>query len=933
MDTYVDNDTSGDITLGDVLTFVITATNNGNVTLNNVVVSDPMLTPNQATCATVTPGNTCVLTGTVTVDINHANAGNLSNTGTADSDETPEVTDTVDTPVNQDASLIIDKVLDTYVDNDTSGDITLGDVLTFVITATNNGNVTLNNVVVSDPMLTPNQATCATVTPGNTCVLTGTVTVDINHANAGNLSNTGTADSDETPEVTDTVNTPVNQDPALVVTKTATLTTDGGIPNSADAGDVITFAVEVQNTGNVTLNNLVVVDPMGGGALTCAPTTLAPTQIATCNSYTYDVTQDDVNNGGSIDNTASATATDPNNGTVNGDDSTTTPITAAGPSLVVSKALDSYVDNDTSGDITLGDVLTFVITATNNGNVTLNNVVVSDPMLTPNQATCATVDPGNTCVLTGTVTVDINHADSGNLSNTGTADSDETPEVTDTVDTPVNQDPALVVTKTATLTTDGGIPNSADAGDVITFAVSVQNTGNVTLTSLVVTDPMGGGTLTCAPTTLTPGQTATCNSYTYTVTQTDVDNGGSIDNTASATAQDPSSNPVNDDDSTSTPITVAGPSLVTTKSMTNHNDVDMDGNISVGDILTFTITATNNGNITLNNVVVTDPMINPNSNTCPTVAPGANCQLVGTYTVQQSDIDNGQIQNTGTGDSDETPPDPETIVTPIPQTPALTVTKTATLTTDNGTPNSADAGDVITFAVSVQNTGNVTLTSLVVTDPMGGGTLTCAPTTLTPGQTATCNSYTYTVTQTDVDNGGSIDNTASATAQDPSSNPVNDDDSTSTPITVAGPSLVTTKSMTNHNDVDMDGNITVGDILTYTITATNNGSITLNNVVVTDPMINPNSITCPTVAPGANCQLVGTYTVQQSDIDNGQIQNTGTGDSDETPPVDDDHIIDLSPNPALETDKSLTANADEDNSGTVTVGWYFDIYHCCNQHW
>ncbi len=96
----------------------------------------------------------------------------------------------------------------------------------------------------------------------------------------------------------------------------------------------------------------------------------------------------------------------------------------------------------------------------------------------------------------------------------------------------------------------------------------------------------------------------------------------------------------------------------------------------------------------------------------------------------------------------------------------ITVTKTATITTDNGYPGELDLNDVITYIVSVENTGGVDLDTLVVNDSMVG-TLTCTPTLLAPTEVATCLGYTYTVIQNDIDNGGTIDNTASATMTNP----------------------------------------------------------------------------------------------------------------------------------------------------------------------
>jgi len=99
--------------------------------------------------------------------------------------------------------------------------------------------------------------------------------------------------------------------------------------------------------------------------------------------------------------------------------------------------------------------------------------------------------------------------------------------------------------------------------------------------------------------------------------------------------------------------------------------------------------------------------------------------------------------------------------------PEITVSKTAVLTTDNGFPGEADVNDVITYSVSIENTGGVMLDTLVVTDSMVVGALTCTPTALPPNGTATCTDYTYTILQSDIDAGGTINNTASATMTDP----------------------------------------------------------------------------------------------------------------------------------------------------------------------
>ena len=87
-------------------------------------------------------------------------AGSIVNTGTANSDQTGPVTDIVTVPVPT-PGLAIDKVFTSNADNDGSGDVSVGDVLTYTITATNTGTAALTNVVVSDPMITPTTTTCA----------------------------------------------------------------------------------------------------------------------------------------------------------------------------------------------------------------------------------------------------------------------------------------------------------------------------------------------------------------------------------------------------------------------------------------------------------------------------------------------------------------------------------------------------------------------------------------------------------------------------------------------------------------------------------------------------------------------------------------------------------------------------------------------------
>ena len=81
------------------------------------------------------------------------------------------------------------------------------------------------------------------------------------------MVNTATADSDETDPVDDTVTVDADQNPALTLDKTSDVATYD------EVGDLITYTYVATNTGNVTLNNVTISDPLPGlSALSCVPT-------------------------------------------------------------------------------------------------------------------------------------------------------------------------------------------------------------------------------------------------------------------------------------------------------------------------------------------------------------------------------------------------------------------------------------------------------------------------------------------------------------------------------------------------------------------------------------------------------------------------------------------------------------------------------------
>ena len=139
---------------------------------------------------------------------------------------------------------------------------------------------------------------------------------------------------------------------------------------------------------------------------------------------------------------------------------------------------------------------------------------------------------------------------------------------------------------------------------------------------------------------------------------------------------------------------------------------------TAGSTIDYTFLVTNTGNVTLTGVTVDDPKVG--TVTCPvtTLAPAASTTCTATYTLTQVDVDAGHVANTATvtgtdpNGTDVTATD--STDTPIAAGPAITLDKVA------GTPTGNAAGDTIDYTFIVTNTGNVTLTGVVVDDPKVG---------------------------------------------------------------------------------------------------------------------------------------------------------------------------------------------------------------------
>ncbi|MBO6880310.1 gliding motility-associated C-terminal domain-containing protein [Winogradskyella sp.] len=505
--------------------------------------------------------------------------------------------------------------------------------------------------------------------------------------------------------------------------------------------------------------------------------------------------------------------------------------------------------------------------------------------------------------------------------------------------------PVIAIEKTSSL--DLGVDGIASVGDIITYTYTVTNTGNTTLFDVSVTedaaDFTGTGTLP-TPTyvsggtdedgqadleDMVVGSGTIVYTATYAITQADID-AGIVTNQAIADSDDPSGNPVTDDsddpadptgtdDPTDTTIP-ENPSIETVKTVMITNDVAPSG-ASLGDEMTYTITVTNTGNVTLDSVGIVDTFTDANGNTLTlasgptfvssdagsaegTLQVGETATYEATYIVQQDAVDAGGFQNSvvasgdspagttvnDTSDDDDdtdgnTEDDPtETIIPPNPSISLIKTTLPLEDTNGDGIAGSID--DIISYVFIVENTGNLTLTNIDVQDALPGLTLMGGPIAqLLPGEIdSTTFTATYQITQTDLDTGfvtnsatvsseapgGDPSDDVTDTSDDPNDNSNNDDNGDGEPD---DPTVTFVNSIF---DLEVDKVVdelqpVVGDEVTFTIEVANIGNVTATNVVISEQIPSGYVFVSAITTAGTYSDIEGEWTVGQLDPDQVEI--------------------------------------------------------------
>ncbi len=899
-----------------------------------------------------------------------------------------------------------------------------GNVAIYSVTAFNAGPDSATNVVITDPIpsgLTFNQGQSS----GN-CFQSGNNVVCNNFSlsagqsstfqiafnvptvqscnqttiqNVASISNS-TTDPNSSNNQSNTVQTTLTCPP--VVTADLSITKSG--PSSVQQGNVVSYQMTAFNAGPATANNVTITDPIPGGltfnqgqssgncfqsgnSIICNNLTLTNGQSATVtialnvsNSFTCN---------GTIQNIASVSTstTDPNAGN-NQSQTVQTTVTCPTPTA------DLSMTKSGPSSVQQGNVVSYQMTAFNAGPNTANNVTIADAI--PSGLTFNASQSSGNCIQNGnnilcnnltltngqsaTVTIAFNVPTIQNCTqstilntasvSTSTTDPNSGNNQSQTVQTTVTCPSADV-----SITKNG--PSSVTQGGLISYQITVTNAGPGPANGVTITDPVPSG-LTFNPSQTSAGcqligSNVVCSNLSLTNGQSlsvilgfNVSNSftcnGTIFNTASVSTSTTDPNAGNNQSQTvQTAVACITADLSITKSGPSS--------VLQGGVVSYTLTATNAGPATANNVTLADAIppgltfnASQSSGNCIqngsnilcnnlTLTNGQSATVTIAFNVAQNFTCNTTIQNIASVSTSTTDPNSNNNQS---QTVQTTVTcQTADLSIVKSGPLSVVRGGIVSYTMTAFNAGPNTANNVTIADaiPSGltfnasqssgnciqnGSNILCNNLTLTNGQSATV-TIAFNVPTIQNCTQSTIFNTASVSTSTTDPNSSNNQSQT-VQTTATCPVINADLSIVKSGP----SSVLQGGVVSYTLTATNAGPATANNVTLADAIPpgltfnasqssgnciqNGSNILCNnlTLTNGQSATVTIAFNVAQNFTCNATIQNTAsvsTSSTDPNPNNNQSQTVQTTVTcPVVTADMSIlkTGPASVTRGGTVT---------------
>ncbi|MBW4083828.1 DUF11 domain-containing protein [Paenibacillus sp. S150] len=821
-------------------------------------------------------------------------------------------------------------------------DAVTGDILTFTSVLTNNSIAAVSNIILSDPL--PENAAfipgtvivggvsqplsvpsagipIGSLSPGASVAVTFEVRItmpipsQINNQSTVSFTS-GVFSGSSSSNIT---STPVIQPQISLVKSSNDL--------NATVGDLIIYSILVSNTGNlaanVTLTDTIpagtVFDPnsviVGGfpqpGAAPDTGIAVGTVAPGTSVIVSFIVIIDSLPSPQQLVNQASATFayTPPDGRLLTGTAlSNTVAVTVSAPNIAV-------VKSTTSTAAALGDTIVFSINITNTGIDPVNSVQLSDP------------PPPGTTFMPGSVSVNgvsfpiANPASGvsiGTLASGASATVSYSAAVT-SVPASASINNQATVTYTSGVAFSGSTfsnpvsipffqPNisavksastaNATVGDIVTYTLTIRNTGNYPA-NLTVTDSIPAGTTFetnsvlinglplpqadpstgIAAGTIAPGATT---AVAFSVIITSMPSPQLLVNqgTAAYSFTLPDGRTLGDTVLSNTiTIPVSNPNLGVVKTTTTTST-------TIGDTIAYSVTLTNNGIAAVNNVVFTDalpagtafvpgsvlvngvarPAASPATGVnIGTIAPGASVTVNFNVTVTllpATGLLNNQSSVSFTSGTLSSVAFSNIVTTPVYQ-PVINAAKSSSFV-------NATVGDTIIYTVNVSNTGNYPATA-TLTDTIPAGSTFVANSVLINGIPSPGSNPANGVSLGPLAAGASLTAVFSVVINTlPASQQLTNQAAVSNAYTLPDGRVFNRSSVSNINQIWVSSpnvlvvktaaatDAVIGDTVNYSIAVTNSGITPISNVVLSDPVpggasfVSGSVVVDGTPLPGAN---------------------------------------------------------------------------------
>ncbi|PKL66571.1 MAG: hypothetical protein CVV28_10530, partial [Methanobacteriales archaeon HGW-Methanobacteriales-1] len=771
--------------------------------------------------------------------------------------------------------------------------VNVGDTVTYIVTANNRGPNAATNIIISD--LIPASLANVVVTPsvGTYDSNTGLwIIPTLNNGASATLTITGKATvamaglnttNNATRIAQDQYNQESNTTSAKVYTKKAdvslTQTVNGASTGIVivNVGNSVTYLITATNNGpdNATLINIRDYVPVG-----LTGVTITPGLGTTYNSVTGLWNISNLANGTSVTLNITGQAGPSMAGHNTTNMANVISQTEYGPTIPSSTSIPVYtkkanvvLSETVNSPVNVGDLVKYVLTALNNGPDTATNILIQDfiPALAGVVVSTSVGDYNST---TGIWTIPIlANGTIATLNITGTATAAMAGNNTTNTATQMGQTEysdlftsasANVYTKLATVSVTNIASNgSLNVGDNGYFTVTVTNNGPDTVTNINITDRINGwipdhatvSTGTYNPVTgvwnipsLAPGANAT---WTFSAIVPSYVAGTNVTNHVT-------------ESQTESPFTVSVPdATIYVKKANVVLSQTVNSPVNVGGLVTYIVTALNNGPDNATNIVISDVL--PAVLAGFTVTPSVGTYNSGVWTIPSlangtsatlSIVGNATAAMAGFNTTNTATQTGQTEFFDLYTSANATVyTKLADTKLSQTVTTPVNVGGIVTYVVTITNTGPDTATNFIIQDNIPAG---LANYTVTPS-TGTYINGNWTIFSLANGESATLTITGKATAAMAGKNTTN----TATKITETEYDPTTIGESTEADAYTKEANVVLTQTgsynknnVTFIVTARNNGPDNATEVNIKDLI--PAGLSGVIVTPSVGTYDVGT---------------------------------------------------------------------------